>query len=149
MSLAKRSQYNECCSFGDPDESGNSHPLFSSEKEYGVTKKVGPESCRLLRARFDASGLLPGTELSNVYKVSWVKLYGVKYKKSGVITIDACGDPVQPLFGEIHFILSVNNYVYFDVDVLTPSVSTTIIKHTKCQETAMRGTIQVSACLKA
>ena len=119
LSLAKRSQYNKCCSFGDPDESGNSHPLFSSEKEYGVTKKVDPESCRLLGARFDASGLLPGIELSNVYKVSWVKLYGVKYKKSGIIAIDACGDPVQPLFGEIRFILSVNNYVYFDVDLLT------------------------------
>ena len=95
LPLAKRSQYNECCSFGDPDESGNLHPLFSSEKVYGVTKKVDPESCQLLRARFDASGLLPGIELSNVYKVSWVKLYGVKYKKSGIIAIEECACKIE------------------------------------------------------
>ena len=119
LSLARRNQYNECCSFGDPNENGNLHPLFSSEKTCGVTKKVDVESCQNLRVKFNASCILPGIELSNVFSASWIKLYGTKYKKTAIIAVDARGNPIQPLFGEICCIWVVNNYVYFEVYLLT------------------------------
>ena len=59
-----------------------------------MTKKVDAECCQLLRESFNASGLLPGINLANTYKASWIKLYGIKYTKSGVIAVDANGDPI-------------------------------------------------------
>ena len=118
LSLAKRNQFNECCNFGDPDESPSSHPLFSSEKLCGVTNKVDAECCQLLREGFNASSLLPGINLANAYKASWIKLYGTKYTKSGVIAVDASGDPILPVFGIISCIWLLHGYVYFEVDLL-------------------------------
>ena len=63
LSLAKRHQFNECCNFGDPEESPSSHPLFSSERSCGVIKKLEAESCQTLRERFNAHRLLPGVKL--------------------------------------------------------------------------------------
>ncbi len=60
LSLAKRHQFNLCCNFGDPNEDPSSHPLFSSEKMYGVLKNLDEEMCLTLRQRFNLQGLLPG-----------------------------------------------------------------------------------------
>jgi hypothetical protein len=35
-SIAERRQLNECSNFGDPKEKRNEHPLFSTERKYGV-----------------------------------------------------------------------------------------------------------------
>jgi hypothetical protein len=118
LSLAKRNQFKECCNFGDSSESSSSHPLFSSEKLERVVKKVDAESCQCLREKFDVSSLLPGISLANAYKVSWVELYGTRYKNAGVLAVDAHGDPILPVFGVISCIWSVNNYVYFEVELL-------------------------------
>ena len=88
LSLAKRHQFNLCCNFGDGAENPSSHPLFSSEKTYGILKKANAEMCRSLWERFDLHGCLPGIEFVNVYKVSWIKLFGIKYAKSVVMYFD-------------------------------------------------------------
>ena len=125
LSLAKRHQFNECCNFGDPEESPSSHPLFSSERSCGVIKKLEAESCQTLRERFNAHGLLPGVTFANVHKTSWIKLYGTKYSKSAVIAVGVEGDPVYPVFGIISNIWLLGNFVYFGVVILR-TVTTTI-----------------------
>lgn len=118
LSLAKRHQFNLCCNFGDAAENPSSHPLFSSEKTFGVLKMVNAEVCLSLRERFNSCGLLPGIDLVNVYKVSWITLFGTKYAKSGVIAVDVAGDPALPVFGVILCIWSILDFVYFDVRLL-------------------------------
>ncbi|CAB4011337.1 Hypothetical predicted protein [Paramuricea clavata] len=51
--------------------------------------------------KFDVSSLLPGISLANACKVSWVELYGTKYKNADVLAVDAHGDPIFPVFGVI------------------------------------------------
>jgi hypothetical protein len=94
------------------------HPLFSSEKTFGVLKMVNAEVCLSLRERFDSCGLLPGIDFVNIYKVSWITLFGTKYAKSGVIAVDVAGDPALPVFGVILCIWSILDFVYFDVRLL-------------------------------
>ena len=118
LSLAKRHQFNLCCNFGDPSEDPSSHPLFSGEKVYGVLKKLDEEMCVTLRQRFNLQGLLPGINFINAYKVSWIKLFGTKYAKSGVIAVDVTKNPVHPVFGVIVCIWSIHNFIYFDVQLL-------------------------------
>ncbi|XP_028417997.1 uncharacterized protein LOC114542721 [Dendronephthya gigantea] len=118
LSLAKRHQFNLCSNYGDSNENPSSHPLFSTEREYGVLKKAGAEVCLSLRERFDEHGLLPSIEIVNVYKVSWIKLFGTKFAKSGIIAIDVAGDPALPVFGVIVCIWSILDFTYFDVQLL-------------------------------
>ena len=118
LSLAKRHQFNECCNFGDAKESPNSHPLFCNEKSYGVLKKINEEACRSLRKKFDSDGLLPAVPFSNVYKVSWVQVFGTKYAKSALIAIGVSGTPNLPIFGVIVSIWLIKEFVYFDVKLL-------------------------------
>jgi hypothetical protein len=48
----------------------------------------------------------------NIYKVSWITLFGTKYAKSGVIAVDVAGDPALPVFGVILCIWSILDFVY-------------------------------------
>ena len=54
--------------------------------------------------------------LAKTYKASWIKLYVTKYTKSGVISVDASGDPILPVFGIISCIWLLHGYLYFEVD---------------------------------
>ena len=88
LSLARHDQFNECCNFGDPEESPSSHPLFCNEINYGILKKINEEACRSLREKFGSHGLLPAIPFSNVYKVSRIQVFGTKYAKSALVAID-------------------------------------------------------------
>lgn len=55
-SLAERCQLNECGNFGDPDEKGISHPLFSTERNYGVLKLADKSSKKSFRSQLDNFG---------------------------------------------------------------------------------------------
>ena len=118
FSLAKRHQFNECCNFGDAKENPSSHPLFCNEISYGVLKKMSEEACQSLREKFDSLGLLPAITFSNVFKVSWVKLFGTKYARFALIAIDVSGNPILPVFGVIVSIYLIKGFVYFDVQLL-------------------------------
>ena len=74
-SLAERCQLNECSNFGDPNEKGNSHPLFSTERKYGVLTLAKESSRESLRSKLDSFGMLPGVQLEYVYRTSWVMLF--------------------------------------------------------------------------
>ena len=84
-SLAERCQLNDCSYFGDDKENPASHPLFSTERKYGVLHHVLEASKASLRNKLNKFGLLPGVELDNVYKSSWVICHGAKFAKDGVI----------------------------------------------------------------
>jgi hypothetical protein len=79
---------------------------------------MNEEACQSLREKFDSLGLLPAITFSNVYKVSWVKLFGTKYAKSALIAIDVSGNPILPVFGVIVSIYLIKGFVYFDVQLL-------------------------------
>ena len=89
---------------------------------YGVLKKLDEDLCMTLRQRFNLQGLPPGINFVNVYKISWIKLFGTKYSKSGVVVVDITGEPAYPVFGEIVCIWSIHGFVYFDVQLF----------HTEC-----------------
>ena len=80
LPLAKRHQLLERSYFGVASENFNSHPLFSSERTFGVLQSVSEEKRKYLRKTFDESALLPGIEdLSGIHKTSWIILFGTKY----------------------------------------------------------------------
>ena len=63
-------------------------------------KKINEEACGSLREKFDSHGLLPAIPFSNVYKVSWVQVFGTKYAKSALDGIDVLSaNPNLPIFG--------------------------------------------------
>ena len=82
-SLAQRCQLKECSNFGDSNEHSKSHPLFASERKYGSVNKASVVQQRLLRQKMDSLGLLPGVDLSNVHRASWVICHGTKFMKGG------------------------------------------------------------------
>ena len=83
-----------------------------------MLKKANAEVCLSLHERFDALGLLPGIQFVNVYKVSWIELFGTKFAKSGIIATDVAGNPALPVFGVIMCIWSILDFTYFDVQLL-------------------------------
>ena len=66
-SLAERCQLNECSNFADPNDKSSCHPLFSSERKYGVLNCANELSRKSLRSKLDMFGMIPGVELQNVY----------------------------------------------------------------------------------
>ena len=115
LSLAKRHQLLECVNFGNENENPNSHPLFSTERNYGVMRNVTDEMITWFRDMLNRFSLLPGIMLKYVYKVSWIILHGTKYCKQGVIAVSVAGDPVLPVFGAIKEIFLVGDFIYFHV----------------------------------
>ena len=118
LSLAKRHQLIECSYFGVASDNFNSHPLFSSERTFGVLQSVSEEKRNYFRNKFDESALLPGIEdLTGIHKTSWIILFGTKYCKESLIAIGCSGNPPIPIFGSILNIWVLSDFVYFEVNV--------------------------------
>ena len=58
-SLGERCQFKECGNFDDLNETPQSHPLFSSEKNFGSLTMASEQQKRYLREKLDLSALLP------------------------------------------------------------------------------------------
>ena len=86
--MAKRHQLLESCNFGTQLKNENHHPLFAFEKKYGVLHTEKEDIKVQLQNFFDDLALLPGIDLTSVYRVSWIQIYGTKYRKPAVIAID-------------------------------------------------------------
>ena len=117
MSLAKRIQMLDACQLGDAANNPSSHPLFNTEKQFGVLKKLNLQEVNVLRKAFDIYGLLPDLPISNVCRVSWVVIYGTRYRKGDMIIIDVDRN-LLPIFSKIDVIWYVQQYVYFKVLLL-------------------------------
>ena len=113
-SLAERCQLQECSSFCDTNEGGTSHPLFSSEKDFGVITMADESAKRNFRHNLDNCGLLPGVHLLNVYKCSWVTIHGTKFCKKGVIVCGIDESRMLPIFASITQIWIVSDFIYFE-----------------------------------
>ena len=111
-SLAERCQLNECSHFAD--ENPASHPLFSSERKYGVLNYVNESAKESLRSQLDSFGLLPGVELTNVYRTSWVMCHGTKFSKDGVIAYNVNELLMLPIFASIKEIWVISDFIYFE-----------------------------------
>ena len=125
-SLAERCQLKECSNFGDSTEDPKSHPLFSSERKYGSVSLAEECTRKRLREKMDAFGLLPGIQLKNVYKASWVVCHGTDFRKSGVIVHSVDEDSLLPMFGIIKQIWNVSEFIYFEY---TPLETTCFSEH--------------------
>ncbi len=121
LSLAKRHQLLECCNFGDDQETPSSHPLFSTEKKFGVLRDVKADELPVLQQRFTESGLLPGVQLAKVFSATWVVLNGTKFSKHAVIAVGVTNDPPLPVFGQLRQIWVVSKFVYFEVSIFETS----------------------------
>ena len=115
MSLAKRHQFLECSNFGDSKESPSSHPLFATEKKCGVVYVAGAEELYLLQQKFCQCGLLPGIQLQQAHRVSWIVVNGTKFCKEAMIAIGVVNNQLLPVFGQIFQIWLISDYVYFEV----------------------------------
>jgi hypothetical protein len=113
-SLAERCQLNECSNFGDPNEKGNSHPLFSTERKYGVVTLATKSSRESLRSKLDSFGMLPGVHLEYVYRTTWVICYGTKFCKDGVVICNVDETSMLPVFASIKEIWVISDFVYFE-----------------------------------
>ena len=95
-SLAERCQCKECGNFADCNEVPQSHPLFSSEKNFGSLTLANEEQKRNLRQKLNISGLLPCIQLQNSYKTTWVSCYGTRFKSGGIFICNVDEDLVRP-----------------------------------------------------
>ena len=65
-----------------------------------------------LREKIDSFGMLPGIQIKNAYKVTWVVCHGIDFRKTGVIMHEVDAD--LPMFGVIKQIwnrMYVNFYI--------------------------------------
>ena len=113
-SLAERCQLKECRNFAYTNEAGITHPLFSTEMNFGPLSGTTERERTSLRAQFDIFGLLPGINLQNTYKTSWVVCYGTELKRGGIIICRIDEEYERPVFGSIHQIWTLNNFLYFE-----------------------------------
>ena len=91
------------------------HPVFSTERKYGVIKAIEKTDADALRNGFDRESLLTGIKFENDYKVSWVVNYGTKYKKSVIVSIGIEQNQRLPSFGKICDIFIIHEFLYFEV----------------------------------
>ena len=117
LSLARRQQLRECSFFGDTDENPSSHPLFSTECKHGVAGNIREEMVEQLGHLFEKFCLLPGIKLTvhNIQRLSWIIIYGTKFRKGGIIALDAIPETKMPVFGNIEKVWIVCGFVYFEV----------------------------------
>ena len=113
-SLAERCQLKECGNFADVNEAARTHPLFASEKNFGPLSMATENARKTMRTKFDAFGLLPGIKLQHLYKVAWVICHWTKFKRGGITICNVDEEGALPVFGEIHQIWILNDYVYFE-----------------------------------
>ena len=85
LSLAKGHQLLECSNLGDDQEGPSSHPLFSTEKKYGVLHAAKENELTFLQQKFKEFGLLPGVHPENVYNATWVVLNGTEFSKHATL----------------------------------------------------------------
>lgn len=117
-SLAERCQLNECGNFGDPDEKGSSHPLFSTERNYGVLTLANESSKESFRSQLDTFGMLPGVHLEHLYRTTWVMWCGTKFCKNGVVACEVDETFMLPVFGKIKEIWIISDFIYFECVLL-------------------------------
>ena len=113
-SLAERCQLNECSNFADPNDKSSCHPLFSSERKYGVLNCANELSRKSLRSKLDMFGMIPGVELQNVYRTSWVICHGTKFCKGGFIMYSVNELLMLPIFASITEIWVIGDFIYFE-----------------------------------
>ena len=118
LSLAKRYQRLVCIDFDGDNGNDDAHPLFASEIKYGVLNAIAKSEAEILRNDLDDFSLLPGIELTNTYRLSWVILHGTKYAKEGVLMVSVFGNPPLPIFGTVKYIWMIREFIYFQVSLL-------------------------------
>ena len=69
----------ECYNFINNQLTPESHPLFATEKKFGVIKLMENNKTADIRIKFQRTGLLPRVTLKSVYVVSWVACFGTNY----------------------------------------------------------------------
>lgn len=111
-SLAERCQLNDRSNFAD--ENPKSHPLFSTERKYGVLNYTNKASKVSLRLKLSCFGLLPGVTLRNVYSTSWMICHEPKFSKDGVIMHSINETLMLPIFSSIKEIWVLSDFIYFE-----------------------------------
>ena len=112
LSLAKRHRNLENCKFFNNDLIASEHPIFSTERKYGVIKTIEKTDTDALRNRFDQESLLSDIKFQ---KASWVVNHGRKYKTSAIVSIRIEQNQRLPSFGKICEIFIIHEFLYFEV----------------------------------
>ena len=115
VSLAERHQKMEYCNFINNQLTSNAHPLFATQKKFGVLKFMEDNGVTDIQMKFQRSGLLPGVTLKSVYVVSWNACFRTKYKSKAIFANDTDPATVLPKFWKIERISQVLGFVYFEV----------------------------------
>ena len=115
VSLAERHQKMEYCNFINNQLTPNAHPLFATQKKFGVLKFMEDNGITDIQMKFQRSGLLPGVTLKSVYVVSWNACFRTKYKSKAILADDTDPATVLPKFWKIERISQVLGFVYFEV----------------------------------
>ena len=115
VSLAERHQKMEYCNCINNPLTSNAHPLFATQKKFGVLKFMEDNGVTDIQMKFQRSGLLPGVTLKSVYVVSWNACFRTKYKSKAIFANDTDPATVLPKFWKIERISQVLGFVYFEV----------------------------------
>lgn len=95
-------------------ESPSSHPLFSTERKFGVVSAATVSELSNLRQKFQSCGLLPGIHIETAHRASWIILNGTKYSKGALIAIGVIGNPPLPEFRQLSQIWLIEGFFYFE-----------------------------------
>ena len=90
----------ECCNFINNQLIPKSHPLFATEKTFGVITLMEHNETADIQIKFERSGLLPKVTLKSLYVVSLVACFGTKYKYKATLAHDADSALLLPKFGK-------------------------------------------------
>ena len=104
----------KCCDFINNQLTPDSHPLFATEKTFGVIKLMEDNKTADILIKFQRSGLLPRVTLKSVYVVS-VACFGTKCKSKAILAYDADPATLLPKSGKIDRIYQV---IYFELTKL-------------------------------
>ena len=107
----------KCCDFINNQLTPDSHPLFATEKTFGVIKLMEDNKTADILIKFQRSGLLPRVTLKSVYVVS-VACFGIKYKSKAILAYDADPATLLPKSGKIDRIYKVLGFIYFELTKL-------------------------------
>ena len=107
----------KCCNFINNQLTPDSHPLFATEKTFGVIKLMEDNETADILIKFQRSGLLPRVTLKSVYVVS-VACFGTKYKSKAILAYDADPATLLPKSGKIDRIYQVLGFIYFELTKL-------------------------------
>ena len=105
----------ECCNFINNQLTPESHPLFATEKNFGVITLMEHNETADIQIKFERSGLLPGVTLKSLYVVSLVACFGTEYKYKAILAHDADPALLLPKFGKRERIYQVLGFIYFEL----------------------------------